>query len=73
MPQPELDLRFLKCGLTAAEATQALVLLAEAARKVPFPEGKTLRSLLLRRWIEDYGWIRVFYWEWWKFKLERVS
>ena len=54
-----------RMGITFAEASRAFLTLAEAVAKVPFPEGRYLRALLLRAWKREKGAFRFFYPAWW--------
>ncbi len=52
-------------GVSMQEATEVVRILAKVAAKVPFPEGRELRSVLLRAWRRDYGALRFCCPRWW--------
>ena len=60
-----------RCGLTVAQAAEAIEQLGEAAAKVPFPHGEELRLILLSAWKRDYGVFRFFHLGWWRVWLKR--
>ena len=53
-------------SVSAAEAIQAIKKLAQAAAKVPFPNGTDLRSILLSAYRREWGVLRFLHLGWWR-------
>ena len=52
-------------GVTAEEANRALRQLGTIAARVPFPEGRELRAIMLRYYRREYGLLRILIPGWW--------
>ena len=57
--------------VTMDEAAEAIKKLGEAAAKVPFPDRKELRLILMRAYRRDWGPLRFFHPGWWDAFLSR--
>jgi hypothetical protein len=60
-----------RAGLTMDEASEAIKKLGEAAVKVPVPDRKTLRLILMNAYRMDLGPLRFFHPGWWDVFLSR--
>lgn len=60
-----------RAGVTMAEASEAIKKLGEAAAKVPFPDRKALRLILMNAYRMDLGPLRFLHPGWWDAFLSR--
>lgn len=57
--------------MTRNEASEAIKRLGESAAKVPFPDRKELRLILMGAYRKDWGPFRFFHPGWWDAFLSR--
>jgi hypothetical protein len=60
-----------RAGVTMTEASEAIEKLGKAAAKVPFPDPKTLRLIMMNAYRRDLGPLRFLHPGWWDAFLSR--